>query len=153
MSEKQYVIFKLEKEEYGIDIMAVKEISPYQEVFKVPNAPSFVEGVINFRGNVIPVISLRERFNMQKGIMDKDTRIIIISIGEKEIGFLVDEASQTITLNDEDIDPTPDVISGDSREFISGIAKLDNRLLILISLEKVLSKREKILINKMEVSD
>ena len=90
---------------------------------------------------------------MQKGIIDKDTRIIIISIGEKEIGFLVDEASQTITLNDKDIDPTPDVISGDSREFISGIGKLNNRLLILISLEKVLSNREKILINKMEVFD
>lgn len=153
MSEKQYVIFKLDKEEYGIDIMNVKEISQYQEIIKVPNAPSFVEGIINFRGNVIPVISLRKRFNMKESIIGKDSRIIIISIGQKEVGFLVDEASQTIRLDDSDIDPTPDIISGDAREFITGIGKLDNGLLILINLEKVLSEKEKLLINKIELSD
>jgi purine-binding chemotaxis protein CheW len=151
MAEKQYVIFKLGKEEYGIDIMNVKEIGPYQESVKVPNTPAFVEGIINYRGNVIPIINLKKRFNLEdKGVTD-NTRIIIINLNEKQVGFIVDEASETLRLDDDAIDPAPDMITGVERKYITGVGKQGDRLIILIDLEKVLSDSEKEEIEKMDV--
>ncbi len=125
MSENQYVIFKLDQEEFGIDIMNVKEIIPYQESVHVPNTPKFIEGIINYRGNVIPVINLKKRFNIGLAETTEDTRIIVITLGgEKEVGFIVDEASQTIRLDEDQIDPAPDIISGIDKRYIIGVGKL-----------------------------
>lgn len=152
MAEKQYVVFKLGKEDYGIDIMNVKEIGPYQESVKLPNAPSFIEGIINFRDRVIPIINLKKRFNLIDEGVTNDTRIIIINLGERQVGFVVDEASQTVRLDDKNIDPAPDIISKIERRYITGVGKLDEkRLLILIDLEKVLSDEEKEEIGNMEL--
>lgn len=152
MSESQYVVFKLGKEEYGIDIMNVKEIGPYKEAVKVPNTPDFIEGIINYRGQVIPIIHLGKRFNLEDKGITNDTRIIVINLNEKQIGFVVDEASQTVRLDDKDIDPTPDIISSIDRRYITGVGKLDEgRLLILIDLEEVLSDEEKDEIEKMDI--
>ena len=152
MAEKQYVVFNLDKEEFGIDIMNVKEIIPYQESIQIPNSPDFIEGVINYRGNVIPIINLRKRFKLEADDVTKDTRIIVISLEEKEIGFIVDEASQTLRLNEEQIDPTPDVISDIDRRYIIGVGKVDeSRLVILLDLEKILSDEEIDEINNLEV--
>ena len=90
MAEQQYVVFKLGKEEYGIDIMNVKEIGPYQESVKVPNTPDFIEGIINFRGKVIPIVNLGKRFNLKDNGITNDTRIIIINLKDKQVGFVVD---------------------------------------------------------------
>ncbi|KGG80787.1 chemotaxis protein CheW [Caloranaerobacter azorensis H53214] len=149
MAEKQYVIFKIGNEEYGIDIMNVKEIGPYQKSVKVPNAPSFVEGIINYRGNVIPIISLHKRFNIEQKDIDNNTRIIVINLKDKQIGFIVDEASQTIRLNDKDIDPAPDIVAGIDSRYIIGVGKLDERLIILVDLEKILTEDEKKKIESM----
>ncbi len=151
MAEKQYVVFELGKEEYGIDIMNVKEIVPYQESVKIPNAPVFVNGIINFRGNVIPIVDLKKKFNLPECTVDSNTRIIVINLENKQIGFIVDEASQTLRLEDENIDPTPDVISSVDRRYITGVGKLDNRLIILIDLEKVLTEEDKAKIENMDV--
>ncbi|SHI11791.1 chemotaxis protein CheW [Sporanaerobacter acetigenes] len=152
MAEQQYVVFKLGKEEYGIDIMNVKEIGPYQESVKVPNTPDFIEGIINFRGKVIPIVNLEKRFNLEDNGVTNDTRIIIINLKDKQVGFVVDEASQTVRLDDEDIDPAPDIISSVDRRYITGVGKLDEkRLLILIDLEKVLSDEEKNELAQMEL--
>lgn len=143
MAEKLYVVFKLDKGEFGIDIMNVKEISPYEESISLPNSPDFIEGVINYRGNVIPVINLKKRLSLGDMNITKDTRIIVINLEEKEIGFIVDEASQTIRLNDEQIDDTPNCIKGIHKRYITGVGKLDEkRLLVLIDLEKILSDEE-----------
>mgnify|MGYP000879463485 CR=1 FL=1 len=143
MAEHQYVVFKLNKEEYGIDIMNVKEIITYQESIHVPNTPKFIEGIINYRGNVIPIINLKKRFNIDNEIFTKDTRIIVINIEDKEVGFIVDEASQTIRLDEKQIDPTPDIISGIDKKYVIGIGKIDEeRLLILIDLQKILTDKE-----------
>ena len=150
MAENQYVVFSLEKEEFGIDIMNVKEIIPYQESIQVPNTPNFIEGIINYRGNVIPVINLKRRFKLGAQEVTKDTRIIVITLEHKEVGFVVDEASQTLRLDDEQIDPAPDIISGVDRKYIIGVGKVDDRLLILIDLEKVLTDEEK---DKIEMLD
>ncbi|MCF6459817.1 chemotaxis protein CheW [Clostridium sp. Cult3] len=152
MSENQYVVFKLAQEEFGIDIMNVKEIIPYQKSVHVPNTPSFIEGIINYRGNVIPVINLRERFEIGLEENTKDTRIIVITLDKKEVGFIVDEASQTIRLDEEQIDQAPDIISGIDRRYIIGVGKIDdNRLLILLDLQEVLSNEEKDEIQTMEL--
>ena len=143
MAENQYVVFILGKEEFGIDIMNVKEIIPYKESIQVPNTPNFIEGIINYRGNVIPVINLKRRFKLGAQEVTKDTRIIVITLGNKEIGFVVDEASQTLRLEENQIDPAPDIISGVDRKYIIGVGKVDDRLLILLDLEKVLTDEEK----------
>ncbi len=104
MAENQYVVFNLEKEEFGIDIMNVKEIIPYQESIQVPNTPNFIEGIINYRGNVIPIINLKRRFKLGAQEVTKYTRIIVITLEHKEVGFVVDEASQTLRLDDNQID-------------------------------------------------
>ena len=150
MAEKQYVIFKLEKEEYGIDIMNVREIVPHQDSSKIPNVPNFISGIINYRGTVIPIIDLKKRFNLSDSEVDGNTRIIVINLNEKQVGFIVDEASQTIRLEDEDIDATPDIVAGVDRKYITGVGKLENRLIILIDLEEVLTEEEKIEIHKMD---
>lgn len=152
MAENQYVVFKLGKSEFGIDIMNVKEIGPYEESVSLPNTPSFIEGVINYRGKVIPVINLKKRLGLGQESITKETRIIVITLNEKEVGFIVDEASQTIRVSEEQIDPAPSFISGVDKRFITGVGKLDDkRLLILIDLEKVLTDDEIEEIEKLEV--
>jgi purine-binding chemotaxis protein CheW len=153
MAENQYVVFKLNKEEFGIDIMNVKEIIPYEESTQIPNSPDFMEGVINYRGNVIPIINLNKRFKLASKETTGDTRIIVISLKGKEIGFIVDEASQTLRLEEDQIDPTPDIISDIDRRYIVGVGKIDeSRLLILLDLEKVLTDREIEEINTLEIN-
>lgn len=151
MSEKQYVVFKLGKEEYGIDIMNVREIIQYQESIKVPNSPKFIEGIINYRGKVIPIICLKKKFGIEDSLRDGNTRIIVINLNEKQIGFIVDEASQTVRIDDDNIDPTPDIIVGIERRYITGVGKLGDRLIILIDLEKVLTDEEREKVELLEI--
>jgi len=144
MSERQYVIFKLGNEEYGVDIMHVKEISEHKESMKVPKVSDFIEGIVNYRGIITPIINLRKRFGMPLLEITSNTRIIIIYMKDKQVGFLVDDASQVLTIDEKDIDPAPELISGDVEErFISGIAKVAERMIIILDLEKVLSEEEK----------
>ncbi|NLW40319.1 MAG: chemotaxis protein CheW [Tissierellia bacterium] len=152
LAENQYVIFNLNSEEFGIDIMNVKEIIPYQESVNVPNTPEFVEGIINYRGKVIPIINLKKRLNLSGSEITKDTRIIVITFDDKDVGFVVDEASQTMVIEDEQIDPTPDIISEVDRRFITGVGKIgEERLLILLDLHNILTDEEKQQIEKMEI--
>lgn len=151
MAENQYVIFKLCKEEFGIDIMNVREIVQYQESVKVPNSPNFVEGIINYRGKVIPIVCLKKKFGMESSIKDANTRIIVINLNDKQIGFLVDEASQTVRIDESNIDLTPDIITGVERKYITGVGKVGDRLIILIDLEKVLTDYDKEKIEMLEV--
>jgi len=152
LAENQYVIFNLNSEEFGIDIMNVKEIIPYQESVNVPNTPEFVEGIINYRGKVIPIINLKKRLNLSGSEITKDTRIIVITFDDKDVGFVVDEASQTMIIEDEQIDPTPDIISEVDRRFITGVGKIgEERLLILLDLHNILTDEEKQQIEKMEI--
>lgn len=143
MAEKQYVVFRLDNEEYGIGIMNVREIIPYKESIKVPNTPDFIEGIINYRGNVTPIICLKKRFNISKRVEDGNTRIIVINIGDRQVGFIVDEASQTIKLDESEIDPAPSIVSSVEREYIDGVGKKEDRLIILIDLGKILTEGER----------
>jgi purine-binding chemotaxis protein CheW len=142
MAELQFVVFKLGKEEYGVNIMQVQEIGPYEEPVKVPNTPEFIEGVMNLRGNVIPVISLKKRFNIPGQQLTDSARTIVINFKDKQIAFVVDDASEVLTLNEADIQNTPDIIAGVDRKYITGIGKQGDRLLILLDLGFLLSEQE-----------
>lgn len=142
MAEKQYVVFMLGKEKYCADIANVGSITEFDDITKVPNTPSYIEGVINLRGDVIPVVSLKKRFNVKEAVESQDARIIIMTYDGKNIGFLVDDASQVIRIDDENIEPTPAIIAGEDRKYISGIGKVDGTIVVLLDLIKILSDSE-----------
>lgn len=142
MAEMQFVVFKLGREEYGVNIMQVQEIGPYQEPVKVPNTPDFVEGVMNLRGSVIPVLSLKKRFNIKGQELTENTRTIVINFGDKQIAFIVDDASEVLTLDTADIQDTPEIIAGVERKYITGIGKRGERLLIILDLSFLLDEQE-----------
>lgn len=143
MSEKKYVVFRLENEHYGVDIMNVREVSEFKDTLKIPNTPAFIDGVINLRGEITPIISLKKRFNLSGGYDRNQGRVIVVNMNDKLIGFLVDEASQVLTIEDSNIDPTPEIISGIDRRYIDGIGKIDDKMVIILDFEKVLSESEK----------
>lgn len=142
MAELQLVVFKLDKEEYGVDIMQVQEISPYQNLTKVPNSPAFVDGIVNLRGDVIPVVSLKKKFNLMESPVTELTRLIVINNGNRRTGFVVDDASEVITISDKDVEEAPPMIVGADRKYIQGVGKLDKRILIILDLHKLLTEEE-----------
>lgn len=150
MSEKQYVIFKLGNEEYGVNIMKVKEISEFKEVTKVPNAPYFVDGIINLRGEIIPIVSLKKRFGIKDSSIDSDIRIIVININERNVGFVVDEASQVIRINESNVDPAPEIVAGIDRQYITGVGKIDEKIIIMLDLDKIFTQEEKDKLEEMQ---
>jgi len=109
----------------------------------VPNTPSFIEGIINYRGVVTPVINLSKKFNQNETEITNSTRIIIVYLKNKQTGFIVDDASQVLTISNKDVDDAPDLITSVEQKFISGIAKVDDRMIIILDLEKVLNEKEK----------
>jgi purine-binding chemotaxis protein CheW len=142
MSESQYVVFRLEKEKYGVDIANVGGITEVTEITKVPNSPYFIEGVINLRGSIIPIINLKKRFNIVHTEETNDKRIIIINVKGKDVGYIVDEASQVLRIDNNDIDPTPSLLLSEDRKYISGIAKVNNSIIILLDLVNILNTQE-----------
>ena len=142
-TEKQLVVFDLASEGYGVDIGAVREIIRMQEITRVPNTPDFVEGVINLRGKVIPVIDLRKRFGLQVMDQSKDNRIVVVDIGKQDIGVIVDSVTEVLRISADSVEPPTSVITSADSDYLLGIAKLESRLIILLDLESVLSHDEK----------
>jgi purine-binding chemotaxis protein CheW len=140
--ERQLVIFELAGEHYGIDIARVESIIKMQPITTMLHAPSFVEGVTNLRGKVLPVIDLRRRFRLPGNPARADARIVVVSIDGNEVGMVVDAVSEVLTISDEAIEPPPALVTTLESSFITGIAKLDNRLVILLDLARVLSEQE-----------
>ncbi len=138
----QLVTFSIGEEEFGVDILKVQEIIRTMEITKVPRAPDFVEGVINLRGKVIPIIDLRRRFGLESRSHDKHTRIIVIEINNMIVGFVVDSVSEVLRIPANTVEPPPPVVAGLESEYISGVGKLEDRLLILLDLDRLLSNEE-----------
>lgn len=138
----QLVTFSIGEEEFGVDILKVQEIIRTMEITKVPRAPVFVEGVINLRGKVIPILDLRKRFGLESRGHDKHTRIIVIEISNMIVGFVVDSVSEVLRIPADTVEPPPPVVSGLESEYISGVGKLEDRLLILLDLDRLLSGDE-----------
>ncbi len=139
----QMVSFILNNEEFGVDILKVQEIIKMVELTRVPNAPDFVEGVINLRGRIVPVIDLRKRFGLPSGEVDKNTRIVIASVNDLVVGFLVDKVREVLRVPKSVIEPPPDLTTSIHTDYITGVAKLEDRLLIILDLERILMASEK----------
>ena len=144
MSETvQVVSFKLGSEEYGVDIAQVQEINRMVAVTHVPRAPQFMEGVINLRGQLIPIIDLRTRFGMPRTEHTKSTRIVVTEVGTKRVGMVVDSVSEVLRLPTDQIEDAPEMITGVDTEYIRGVGKIEDRLIILLDLAKIISGSEK----------
>ncbi|MDP2036914.1 MAG: chemotaxis protein CheW [Ignavibacteria bacterium] len=138
----QLVSFKLGNEEFGIDIGRVQEINMMMQLTKIPNSNRFIEGVVNLRGKIVPVVNLRERLGLSKKADDSKTKIIVSDVNNKLIGYIVDEVNEVLRISKSIIEPTPEIITGVNSELIEGVAKLEGRLLILLNLDKLLSTTE-----------
>lgn len=138
----QLVTFTLGSEEYAVNILKVQEINRMSEIAKVPNAPPFVEGVINLRGKVIPVVNLRQRFGLSGKGADDKSRIVIMDIQGITIGVMVDAVSEVLRIPANTVEEAPPMATEIGTEFIQGIAKLDERLIILIDMDRLIEKSE-----------
>lgn len=138
----QLVTFRIGEEEFGVDILKVQEIIRMMPITKVPNAPSFVEGVINLRGKVIPVIDMRRRFGMEGAVHDSQTRIKVMDLQGQVVGFVVDAVREVLRIKESTIEPPPPIVAGVGSEYMRGVGKLDDRLLILLDLDNLLSEEE-----------
>ena len=142
VDEMQLVVFDLADETYGVDIGSVREIIRIQEITKVPRTPDCVEGVINLRGKVIPVIDLRKRFGFQQAEVTKDTRIVVVDINGSDIGVVVDAVTEVLRLSSDSVEPPSGVITTTDSDYLLGIAKLESRLVILLDLQKALASMD-----------
>ncbi|HPO50024.1 MAG TPA: chemotaxis protein CheW [Spirochaetota bacterium] len=143
-NERQLILFNLGKGNYGIPIENVFEIKKMEEITVVPKAPKFIEGVINLRGNVIPVVDLRKRFGMEKIEYAKKTKIIIVEIGKRQFGLIVDSVAEVVTLSNDQIEQSLPTVSGLKAEFINGIGKLNEKLIIILEISRILQSSEDI---------
>jgi len=149
IKNQQLVSFKIGSEEFGINIMKVQEIIRMQEITKVPQMPGFIEGILNLRGNVIPIVDLRKKFDLPEVEKTGDSRIIVVSMLGRIIGIIVDSVSEVLRMNEEQIQPPPSIISSIGQQYIKGVGKLgQNRLLIMLEIDKILSLEEYQLIDQ-----
>ncbi len=135
----QLVSFVIGNEEYGVDILLVQEIHRILPITSVPNAPNYVEGVINLRGQVIPIIDLRKRMGMENKERDRNTRIIVVEINHITAGFIVDAVKEVIRLPSGVTEKPPEITSSGNTEFIEAVGKLEDRMLLLVDIRKVLA--------------
>ena len=140
MSEKQYVVFVLEGEYYGIEILNIQEITRYEAPTRIPNMPSYIQGIINLRGNIIPVINLRKRFNLGDIEVTDESRIIIVNIFDKKAGLLVDTVSQVTKISDDEIEPPQEITANCERKYIAGLAKKEDKIIILLEPATILAE-------------
>ena len=141
-NELKLIIFKLGREEYGMDILRVQEIKRMMSITRVPSTPSFIKGVINLRGSVLPVIDLRTRLGLLEEELQDSARIIVVLVNEATVGFIVDEVVEVTTINTGNVETANALSSGLSTEYISGIAKADNRLFIMLNPDAIVSNSQ-----------
>jgi purine-binding chemotaxis protein CheW len=138
----QLVTFGLGNEEFGVDILAVKEINRMMDLTRVPQSPPEVEGVINLRGKIIPVMDLRKRFGLPVSANTEQTRIVVVEVHGRMIGFLVDRVREVLSIESTIVDPAPRMVCSIDSQFIAGVGKLRDRLLILLDLQKLFANAD-----------
>jgi purine-binding chemotaxis protein CheW len=139
---RQFISFSVGEEEYGLELLRVKEVIRIREITWLPKAPKFVKGIINLRGDVIPIIALREKFGLEPRENTAATRVIVVELDGRLMGMVVDSASQVVRIPADQIDPPPPVLGGLSQEFITGVGKLDDKLVILLNVDAILNVEE-----------
>jgi purine-binding chemotaxis protein CheW len=139
---QEYLTFTLGQEEYGVDILKVQEIRGYEKPTAIANAPAFIKGVVNLRGTIVPIIDMRIKFNLSDAEYNQFTVVIILNVAGRVVGMVVDGVSDVITLNAEQMRPVPDFTSSFDTQYITGLGTVDERMLILVDIEKLMTGAE-----------
>ena len=145
----EFLAFTLGQEEYGIDIQKVQELRGYETVTRIANAPEFVKGVVNLRGIIVPIVDMRIKFNLGTPTYDQFTVVIILNINGRVVGIVVDSVSDVIDLTPEQVKPAPEMGTAFNTEHLIGLGTLDERMLILVDIDKLMSSAEMGLIEKI----
>jgi purine-binding chemotaxis protein CheW len=148
----EFLTFRLGNEEYGIDILRVQEIRGYDAVTPIANSPDFLKGVINLRGTIVPIVDLRIKFGVGKAEYDQFTVVIILNIGNRVVGIVVDSVSDVTTLNSDQIRPTPELGGAVDTTYIRGLSPIEERMLILLDIEKMMLSREMGLVGEERIA-
>src|SRR5690606_26905170 len=148
LSTHEFLAFKLGKEEYGIHILKVQELRGYEEPTRIANAPDFIKGVVNLRGIIVPIVDMRIKFNLGTPTYDQFTVVIILNIGGRVVGMVVDSVSDVITLPQEQIKPAPEMGTVLNTDYLIGLGTLDERMLILVDIDRLMSSEEMGLVEK-----
>ncbi len=145
---RQFLVFSLGDEEYAIDILKVQEIRGYDNVTRIANAPDFIKGVANLRGVIVPIVDLRIKFRLARAEYDSHTVVIVVNIEERVVGIVVDRVSDVMTLTPEEIKPAPEFGVSLPLDYIHGLGNLEERMLVLVDIEKLLTSEEMALVEK-----
>ncbi len=139
IEERQLVVFRLANDVYGLEIQGVREIIRMQEITRVPNAPEFIEGVINLRGRICPVMDLRKRFDVTVADVTTESRIVVVEISGEDVGMIVDAVTEVLRISGDRVQPPSAVVTTADTRVVEGIVNLDDRLIILVDLDTLLS--------------
>lgn len=152
VGNNEFLTFTLGKEEYGIDILRVQEIRGYDAVTRIANSPEFIKGVINLRGVIVPIIDLRIKFNLGDPTYNQFTVVIVLNIGKRVVGIVVDSVSDVLSLEREQIRPTPEFSSNFDTKYLLGLGSIEERMLILVDIERLLGSHDMALVDEVEVA-
>ncbi len=147
---REFLAFKLGEEEYGIDILRVQEIRSYEAPTRIAGAPPFIKGVVNLRGVIVPIVDMRLKFKLESARYDSFTVVIVLNIGTRIVGVVVDAVSDVITLKPDQLRPVPEFNSAIASDHLLGVGSIDERMLILIDIEKLMSAAEMGLVNSVQ---
>ena len=139
---REYLTFRLDQEEYGIDILKVQEIRGYEAPTRIANAPEFIKGVVNLRGTIVPIVDMRLKFNCSQAEYNTFTVVIILNLRHRVVGIVVDSVSDVMELSSESIRPAPDIDSVIDNSCILGLGSVGDRMLILLDIEKLMSSTD-----------
>jgi len=149
---RQIISFSVGAEEYGLELLRVKEVIRVREITRLPKAPSFVKGIINLRGDVIPIIDLRDKFGLKSGRDTQQTRVIVVEVDGRLVGLVVDSASQVVRIPPDQIGPMPPVPGQFAQDLVTGVAKLEDRLVVLLNPDAILTAEEKTALSSVDAA-
>jgi purine-binding chemotaxis protein CheW len=148
-SGREFLTFRLGGEEYGIDILKVQEIRGYDAVTRIANAPEFIKGVINLRGTIVPIVDMRIKFKVGEATYDQFTVVIVLNVGNRVVGMVVDSVSDVMALTPEQIRPAPEFGAAMDTEYLVGLGALEGRMLILVEIEKLMTSETMALVDRV----
>ncbi|MCT8499570.1 chemotaxis protein CheW [Chromohalobacter canadensis] len=148
MQSQEYLVFSLGSEEYAVDILKVQEIRGYENVTRIANAPDFIKGVTNLRGVIVPIVDLRIKFNLDNIEYEGQTVVIVVNVADRVVGIVVDGVSDVMTLSSDQIKPAPEFGETLSADYLSGLGSLEDRMLVIVDIEKLLTSEEMALVEQ-----
>ena len=150
LSHREFLVFSLGDEEYAIDILKVQEIRGYENVTRIANAPAFIKGVTNLRGVIVPIVDLRIKFRLERVEYGGQTVVIVVNVGTRVVGIVVDAVSDVMTLAPEQIKPAPEFGAQMDTQYLQGLASIEDRMLILIDVDAMMTSREMALVDAVD---